>query len=214
MTWPPDKDPVSGRFLPSPGPKVRVEKHGIEYYLRTGRLPSVRGRRALARSLREFETDLRSSLGEDLTPQRETLMRQVLRCENVLRLIELYLVRGSPMSPYKLRKGKLELQPVLAQSYGHFLNVQRMALLALGLDRKGEEALDLGKYIASKDAEKRTAAAKNRVRLTSAGRSRSEKRARSGSEDAGQAETQGGDEPGRGEKPMGAGQGQEENGRE
>jgi hypothetical protein len=148
------KDPITGRFLSAPRAKASVVKHGVEYYLRTGRLPSVRGRRALARALREFETDLRSSLGEELTPQRETLMRQVLRCENVLRLIELYLVRTSPMNPYKFRKGKLELQPCLEKSYGFYLNVQRQALLALGLDRKGEEALDLGCYIALKDKEK------------------------------------------------------------
>ena len=154
MSKPQIKDPMTGRFLPAPRGKGTL-KHGVPYFLRTGKLPSVRGRRALARYLREFEKDLRDSLGGDLSPQREAMMRQVLRCENVLRLIELYLLRASPMKPHGVMRGRLELQPCLAQSYGHFLNVQRQALISLGLDRKrAEETLDLGRYIAARDAEK------------------------------------------------------------
>jgi hypothetical protein len=111
--------------------------HGAEFYLRTGKLPSIKGRRLLARYIKSLEKDLREALGDDLTPQREVMVRQVLRCENVLRLIELYLVHASPMRP-GVSRGRLELQPCLANSYGHFLNVQRQALLALGLDQKSE----------------------------------------------------------------------------
>jgi hypothetical protein len=69
-------------------------------------------------------------------------------------LIELYLLRASPMNPYKLRKGKLELQPVLERSYGHYLNVQRQALLALGLDRVPEPEPTLADIIREHDEEK------------------------------------------------------------
>jgi len=148
-----ERDPETGRFLPGRPDNVNIT-HGASYYLRTGRLPSVRGRRLLARYLRGFERDLRESLGGDLTPQREALMRQILRCENVLRLIELYLLRASPMNPYKLRKGKLELQPCLERSYSNYLSVQRQALLALGLERRSDPEPSLIDIIREHDEEK------------------------------------------------------------
>lgn len=153
MTKGRERDPVTGQFLQGRSQNALLT-HGATYFLRTGRLPSVRGRRLLARYLAAFEKDMRASLGGDLTPQKEAMMRQVLRCENVLRLIELYLLRASPMNPYKLRKGKLELQPVLERSYGHYLNVQRQALLALGLDRVPEPEPTLADIIREHDEEK------------------------------------------------------------
>ncbi|MBU1008475.1 hypothetical protein KKA53_05355 [Candidatus Dependentiae bacterium] len=135
---PQPKDKKTGQFLSmKKGTRLGI-KHGAEFYLRSGRLPSVRGRKIIARCLREFERDLRGALGEELTPQMEAMVRQVLRCENVLRLIELYLIRASPMKVKEFERGSLELQPCLSNSYGHFMNVQRLALLALGLDRRSD----------------------------------------------------------------------------
>ena len=78
------KDPVTGRFLP--GNKGN-QKHGVNVFLQTGKLPSVRGKRLLNKYLRQLEKDLRAALGGSPTPQQDVLIRQVLRAEGVLRLI-------------------------------------------------------------------------------------------------------------------------------
>jgi hypothetical protein len=142
------KDPVTGRFLP--GNKGN-QKHGVNVFLQTGKLPSVRGKRLLNKYLRQFEKDLLEALGGSPTPQQECLVRQVLRAEGVLRLIEIWLQKVPAISGKAWKRGSLELQPCLAQSYGFFLNVQRQALLALGLDRKPEPGQDLATIVAEID---------------------------------------------------------------
>jgi hypothetical protein len=146
------KDPVTGRFLPG---NKGGQKHGVNIFLQTGRLPSVRGKRLLNKYLRALERDLKAAMGGSPTPQEDIMIKQVLKAEGVLRLIEIWLQRVPAISKKGWQRGSLELQPCLSQSYGFFLNVQRQALLALGLERKKiDEALDLGRYIAAKDAEK------------------------------------------------------------
>ncbi|MGB7294200.1 MAG: hypothetical protein WBC70_01295 [Candidatus Aminicenantales bacterium] len=144
------KDPVTGRFLPGNKP---THKHGVNVFLQTGKLPSVRGKRLLNKYLRLLEKDLSDALGGDPTPQQEVLVRQVLRAEGVLRLIEIWLQKVPAISSKGWKRGSLELQPVLAQSYGFFLNVQRQAILALGLDRKPLPEQDLAQIVAEIDRE-------------------------------------------------------------
>jgi len=149
------KDSTTGRFLPG---NTGSQKHGVNVFLQTGKLPSVRGQRLLNKYLRQLEKDLRAALGGDPTPQQEVLMRQVLRAEGVLRLIEIWLQRVPAISAKGWKQGRLELQPCLSQSYGFFLNVQRQAVLALGLNRRAEEALTVRDIIAEFDAKKGDAA--------------------------------------------------------
>jgi len=144
------KDSVTGRFLP--GNKGN-QKHGVNVFLQTGKLPSVRGKRLLNKYLRQLEKDLRAALGGSPTPQQDVLVRQVLRAEGVLRLIEIWLQKVPAISGKGWKRGSLELQPCLSQSYGFYLNVQRQAILALGLDRKPEPEQDLMSIIAEIDQE-------------------------------------------------------------
>lgn len=147
------KDPVTGRFL-SGNKGSRGMKHGVNVYLGTGKLPSVRGKRLLNKWLRELEKDLRTALGGSPTPQQDVLIRQVLRAEGVLRLIEMWLQKVPAISSKGWKRGSLELQPCLSESYGFFLNVQRQAILALGLDRRAEDALTIQEVIREFDQRK------------------------------------------------------------
>jgi hypothetical protein len=148
------KDPVTGRFLSGNKRTPGNLKHGVGVFLGTGKLPSVRGKRLLNKWLRQLEKDLRAALGGSPTPQQGVLIRQILRSEGVLRLIEMWLQRVPAISPKGWKRGSLELQPCLSQSYGYFLNVQRQATIALGLGQKAEDVLTLDRYVAAKDAEK------------------------------------------------------------
>lgn len=144
------KDPVTGRFLP--GNKAS-QKTGVNPFLQTGKLPSVRGKRLLNKWLRQLEKDLRAALGGSPTPQQDVLIRQVLRAEGVLRLIEIWLQKVPAISGKGWKRGSLELQPCLSQSYGFFLNVQRQAIMALGLEKKPDDEVSLAEIIAEVDRE-------------------------------------------------------------
>jgi hypothetical protein len=131
-------------------------KHGITGWLKTGRIsPSVRGHKRIQRYLREIERDLIADLGgpENMTAAQEVLVKATIQAYGVLLLAGAYTQRYSILEPVKARRGILELQPVLGHQYIAFLNSIRCNLVALGLDRrKPDEALDLGRYIAARDA--------------------------------------------------------------
>jgi hypothetical protein len=113
--------------------------------------------------LRQLEKDLTAALGGSPTPQQEVLIRQVLRAEGVLRLIEMWLQKVPAISSKGWKRGSLELQPCLSQSYGFFLNVQRQAVLALGLDLKQvDQGLNLQNYIQQFDEAKTKAASQGK----------------------------------------------------
>jgi len=126
-----------GRFLLG---NQAALKHGA-WSLAKARIPSVRGVRKLNKELE----GIRESL-EKLTPQlnvkKQLLISQIVRTEGQIRLIEMYLRKAGILRPDKLRRGILDLQPSLANSYLAFLNVQRHAIMALGLDNdKASEIL-------------------------------------------------------------------------
>jgi hypothetical protein len=192
------KDPVTGRFLPGNKGKGNL-KHGVNVFLQTGKLPSVRGKRLLNKYLRQLEKDLTAALGGSPTPQQGILIRQVLRAEGVLRLIEMWLQRVPAINSKGWKLGSLELQPCLSQSYGFFLNVQRQAVLSLGLGKKSEEVLTPYQII---EAEERAAAAEKAKAASQAKAVSKTSRARV--KDGGQAQDE---DPGAGSSRDGEGQG-------
>jgi len=109
-------------------------KHGA-WSLAGGRIPSVRG----IRKLREELEGIRMRL-EEITPglnvKKQLLISQIVRTEGQIRLIEMYLRKAGIVRPDKWRRGILDLQPSLSNSYLSFLNSQRLAILALGLDHE------------------------------------------------------------------------------
>lgn len=126
---------------------------GLRRYKMIGKLPTVTGRRALNRYLNGVERDLMAATPR-MNVKKELLIKQVVRTEGLMRLTELYLQSRGPVNPGPLARGEIELQPVITKNYISFMNAQRQAILALGLDpQKVDEVLDLDSYIAEKDGE-------------------------------------------------------------
>ena len=80
-------------------------------------------------------------MGPRLTIQRQLLISQVCRCEAQIRLIESYLHKSGIVRGDQLAKHIVELQPCLSTSYISFMNTQRVAIMALGLEVEKAEAI-------------------------------------------------------------------------
>ena len=114
-------------------------KHGIVTWLKSGQVnPSIRGFRRIQRYLREIKRDLVADLGgpERLTAAQEILVEGTIQAYGVLLLAGAYTSKHSILRPDAIARGIIELQPVLGKQYIAFLNVIRMNLVVLGLDRK------------------------------------------------------------------------------
>ena len=126
--------------------------HGICFWLDNKRInPSIRGYRKLQQYLRDMEKNLIELQGgpEKLTAAKEILIKATIEAYGVLLLASIYCKREGIIRPDMLKKGIVELQPVLGRQFLAFLNTLRQNLLALGLDsKKADEALDLKTYVA------------------------------------------------------------------
>jgi hypothetical protein len=139
-----------GRFTEG---NLAAWKHGAYTFLRTGHVPhSVRGRRLLNKRLAELRAALEQAV-ED-SPQRRVLISQVVRTEGLLAIVESYFRRFGLMDEGKLKRNKLEPQPVLAKVYLGLLNSQRLALQGLGLDARKAKTLDVMAYVKAFDKAK------------------------------------------------------------
>ena len=143
--------------------KTQIEKkkkatHGIYSWLKTGRInPSIRGYKKLQRYLKDMEKDLIDMQGGSgkLTAAKEILIKATIEAYGVLFLASIYCKREGLLRPDLLKRGIVELQPVLGRQFLSFLNVLRQNLVVLGLDsKKADETLDFQKYIELKDKEK------------------------------------------------------------
>lgn len=144
--------------MPETAKRPGQVKHGVSTFLRTGKIsPSVRGFRRIQKYLREVERDLIADLGgqDNLSAAREILVKSTIQAYGCLLLAGAYTQRYGLLRPDQVRRGVIELQPVLGQQFIAFQNCIRQNLIALGLDkRKADEALDLGRYIAEREAQK------------------------------------------------------------
>ena len=132
--------------------------HGAYSWLQTGRInPSIRGYKKLQRYLEDIERSLIDDLGgpEKLIAAKEILIKATIETYGVLFLASMYCKREGILRPDKMKRGIIELQPVLGHQFIAFMNTIRQNLLALGIDqRKADEALDLGKYVQEKYGKK------------------------------------------------------------
>lgn len=108
-------------------------KHGAFSLRQTGRVPSVRGVRQLRQRLNRLRDDIQA-ITPGMNPKKALLIEQIIRCEGQISLIEMYLRKAGIVRPDRWRRAIVDLQPSLANSYLAFLNTQRHAILALGLD--------------------------------------------------------------------------------
>ena len=135
----------------------RPPEHGVYSFLEKGKMPSIRGIRKVRKYADELEQDLKDYYGNDkgeLTPGQEMLIRSTMQSFKVQLLVELHLNKiGIPMKPAELRRGVLELQPVLAKSYLAYANTVRQNILALeGLQAREKDTgniVDIGRKLCS-----------------------------------------------------------------
>lgn len=137
MTKNDGRDPRTGRFV---GGNAFARKTGMHQYLAKGKLPSIRGKRALKKHLQEIQVELESNT-PNLNIKRRILVSQIVRTETILKLIETFVKAHGVLRPDKYKNGLLELHPSLATSYLSFLTAQKNAIVALGLDEGQAEKL-------------------------------------------------------------------------
>lgn len=146
------RDPKTGRFRKG---NVAAVKHGAYAIARAkGSIPSVRGVRALARYLDHAKGEL-EKLVTDLNIKEELYISHVIRTEEKMRLIDMWVRKVGILRPDKARRGVLELHPALSQSYLSYMNSQRLALQALNIPKeKAAKALNPKKYLDIFDGKK------------------------------------------------------------
>lgn len=144
-----DKDSKTGRFKKG---NIAALKHGAYSLARTKNVPSIRGVRALAMHLDQVKVKLERAT-PDLNIKKDLLIGQVVKTEEKLCLIDMWVRKIGVLRPDRRRHGLLELQPALAHSYLAFMNSQRLALMALGI-RSAEADRVLFPYELEAKAEK------------------------------------------------------------
>jgi hypothetical protein len=128
--------------------------HGALIFQRTGRVPSVKGKRKIQRQLNELRRDLNECVPGAEDPRKRVLIDQIVQTEGYKTLVNEYIRRFGILNPTKFKRGFIEIQPVIGTFLIAAMNSQRQAILALGLDRKeADKVLDLQAYITLKDAE-------------------------------------------------------------
>jgi len=142
--------------------KKKKIKHGVHTWLKEGRInPSVRGYRKLQKYLQGMEGALIDMQGgcENLTPAKEILIKGTIEAYGVILLASVYCKREGILRPDLLKKGVVELQPVMGKQFLSFLNTLRQNLLALGLDsKKADKVLtpwELAKKVEEKERGKK-----------------------------------------------------------
>jgi len=131
-----NRDPKTGKFLR--GNQAAV-KHCGHAFLVTGRVPSVRGARALKKELARIRRELEGCFPK-LDVKKSLLVNQVVRAEGFCSLFEAYCKRAGIIEPHSARKKVLAFQPGF-QTYLSLLNLQRNAIHSLGLDEKKSEEI-------------------------------------------------------------------------
>jgi hypothetical protein len=143
----PSQDAKTGKA--AKGNRLAV-KHGGHSFLATGRLPSIRGRKRIQRTLNDFRAALVAAVPDSEDPRISALIGQVVRAEGFLFIIEAHLRRFGIL---KLGKDGLESMPVLKDVVS-FMNVQRAAILAMGMEKRELEAIKAPYELLEKDGSK------------------------------------------------------------
>jgi len=145
-----ERDPGTGQV--ESGNKLAV-RHGAHSFLKTGKVPPVRGARKLRKELSRLRKEL-EEITPDLNVKKRLVVNQVVSAAGFMGLVEIYVRKvGLPRADL-WRKRIFDVQPAFS-FYLSMMNRQLSALQLLGLDRKeAEELINLGKYIELKDKEK------------------------------------------------------------
>jgi hypothetical protein len=133
-----ERDLKTGRWLPK---NVGAQTHGLKLYEKMGRLPAYTPRRRIQAALSALRVRLIEAVPGSDDPRRLLLIDQVVRTEGHLLIIDSYLKRVGPVRADRLKKRRVEAQPVLENFVPRMLVIQRAALQALGLGQKEFERI-------------------------------------------------------------------------
>jgi len=148
---PKERDPKTGLLLP--GHELR-KTSGAWLFLKSGRVPSVRGKRRIQRELSALREKLMQAVPGSDDVRKQVLIGQIIRCEGFCLLIESFLKRFGVLDPQALSQGQVQVQGSLTALVS-FMNSQARAVASLGMDkREAADVLNLGKYISEFDAAK------------------------------------------------------------
>ena len=121
-------------------------RHGIIRYIQTGEFhPTQRKRVMLAKELDRIR-ELMIAQTPDMNIKKEVLLNDALRCQGICDLALLYINKVGIFEEKALKRGQLELQPII-KSLTSFMNTKRLNLLSVGLGSKADDVLDVQRYI-------------------------------------------------------------------
>lgn len=139
----------SGRFLLG---NQAAKKHGAWSLARSGKVPTIRGARALGQRLEELQAELEKNTPK-LNVKKELLIGQIVKTEGMICMIEMYLKKQGILRPDQYRRGIITPQPALSSTYLSLINSQRQAIMALGLEPIQMEEILTPYQIVEKDNE-------------------------------------------------------------
>jgi len=120
----------------------------------TGKVPSVRGAKKLQAEMEALTADL-EAITPEINAKKVLMIKQIVRTETLMRLIELYMKQHGILQPFKARKYIMELQPAMSGTYLSLLSQQRSSLMALGLNTgQTEEVLAPYEIVEKEEREK------------------------------------------------------------
>jgi hypothetical protein len=125
------RDPESGKVLPKNQLALR---HGLWLYKRTGKLPRIRGARALKQELVKLRQEL-EAVTPDMNAKKALVINQVVSSAGFLRLCEIYLRKIGLPRQDQWRRKIFDCQPIMA-FYLSMARLQLQALQLLGGSRK------------------------------------------------------------------------------
>lgn len=122
-------------------------KHGITHYLKHGKFhPSIRSRRILTRTLDVLRDDLRAEI-PDISVGKEVILNETMRCLAVIWLTSLYVGKHGLFREDELKRGVLQLHPVMERALVSYEALICKNLERLGLDGRKADTLDPHKYM-------------------------------------------------------------------
>lgn len=145
---------TKGQFIKgNPHAAVANLKHGLYAFKLTGKVPSLRGARALMHDLDRLRKEL-EAITPGMNVKKGLLIDQVVSARGFMRLFEMYVKQAGLLNPRLYPRGVIDFQPGF-KTYLSFAAQQHRAIMALGLNiEDAEEILTPIEYIEQFDKAK------------------------------------------------------------
>lgn len=115
-------------------------KHGLYSWVTSKKVPGGRAFQAVRRELAaKRERLIERHGGEDITPEAEILIDNVIEGMGVQKILGLYVRKYGVIDGKAAKRGSLELSPILSRNWVGYANVVRQGILALRELEKGRQ---------------------------------------------------------------------------